>query len=95
MDLYIYYTVNPADATDVARRIGALQRHLASAYDIKSHLKQRLDEPAALETWMEIYNDVPTGFDRVIAQASKEHGIDGLIQGIRHVEYFADLAPCA
>ncbi len=95
MDVYIYYVVGIADATHLRPRVMAVQQQLATAYEVTSQLKLRVDDDSASQTWMEIYHQVPAGFPDVIERAAAEAGIDDLIQGCRHVEVFRDFELCA
>lgn len=95
MDLYIYYKVDPAAAIDLAHRVMAMQSRLASNERVTAALRRRPGEQDGMQTWMEVYRDVPPGFDAALAQALDESGIDGLISGQRHTEIFVELPACA
>ena len=94
MDVYIYYTVAAIDARRVRQRVMAVQERLADAYQITTQLKLRVDDVGVSQTWMEIYENVPAGFQRVIEHAAEEAGIRDLLQGPRHVEVFRDFELC-
>ena len=95
MDLYIYYKVGAAAAGELAGRVKALQAALAASHRVAATLKRRPGEQDGLQTWMEVYPDVPTGFDAALAQAVSGSGIDALITGQRHTEIFVDIPACA
>lgn len=95
MDIYLYYTVREVDAALTRTRVAALQHRLGNAYDIKPTVRRRPEQRDGLQTWMEIYPDVPTGFDSVIEQAADEEGLTELATNGRHVEVFIELPPCA
>lgn len=95
MDLFIYYKVGADAAVELARRVAALQAALASSQHVRVALKRRPGEQDGLQTWMEVYADVPAGFDAALAQAVSGSGIDGLITGRRHTETFVDIPACA
>lgn len=95
MDLYIYYKVDPAAAAELASRVMAMQSSLASRLGVAAALRRRPGEQDGRQTWMEIYPDVPPGFDAALLQALGETGIDGLIAGPRHTEIFMELQECA
>lgn len=95
MDIYLYYTIHEADAALTGARVAALQRRLGSAYDIKAVVRRRSETRDGLQTWMEIYSDVPMGFDSVIEQAARDEGLDEVAISGRHVEIFTELPPCA
>ena len=95
MDIYLYYTIRETDAAVAQARVVALQQRLGNAYEITTALRRRPETRDGLQTWMEIYRDVPASFDRVIAQAAAEEGVTELAGNGRHVEYFMKLPPCA
>ena len=95
MDIYLYYTIREADAANARARVDALQRRLAADYNITTGLRRRPETHDGLQTWMEIYPEVPQGFDSVIEQIAAEEGVTALTTNGRHVEYFMELPPCA
>ncbi|GAA4011609.1 DUF4936 family protein [Actimicrobium antarcticum] len=95
MDIFVYYTIRSQDAALARQRAAALRQRMAAGYDIAVQLKRRPEEKEGLQTWMEIYQDVPPGFDTVIEHVAAEEGLAMLSQGYRHIEHFEDLAPCA
>ena len=94
MDIYLYYTVRELDAAATHTRVTALQHRLGKQYDIKPAVRRRPETRDGLQTWMEIYPDVPIGFDSVIEQAAREEGLSELATNGRHVEVFIALPPC-
>lgn len=94
MDLYVYYKVDPSAAAELAPRVVVMQSKLASNQHIRAALRRRPGEQDGKQTWMEVYPDVPAGFDALLAQAVGESGIGGLIDGPRHTEIFVELAAC-
>ena len=95
MDLYIYYKVDPAAAAGLAASVAAMQARLSASHRVAAVLRRRPGEQDGRQTWMEVYPDVPAGFDAVLAQAVDESGIAGLISGPRHTEIFVELQACA
>jgi hypothetical protein len=95
MDLYIYYKVDAAVATDLAARVAAMQARLSVSHRVAAVLRRRPGEQDGRQTWMEVYPDVPAGFDSALAQAVGESGIAGLVSGPRHTEIFVELQACA
>lgn len=95
MDIYLYYTIREVDAAMANVRVTAMQQRLANAYTITTSLRRRPEIRDGLQTWMEIYLNVPAAFDRVIEQAAVEEGVSELAATGRHVEYFMELPPCA
>ncbi|WP_050467625.1 DUF4936 family protein [Herbaspirillum chlorophenolicum] len=99
MDLYIYYRVLPAQTQVLQARLKAVQAVLQTRFDVTVGIKRRPGEQDGKQTWMEIYERLPSGqeddFSRALEQALAEAGIPALIDGPRHVEHFEDVALCA
>jgi hypothetical protein len=95
MDLYIYYKVDPAAAAGLAAKVATMQAQLCASHRVAAALRRRPGEQDGRQTWMEVYPDVPAGFDAALAQAVAESGIGGLIDGPRHTEIFVELEACA
>lgn len=95
MDLYIYYRVRREDAQTLQRHVEAMQRCLSQEYGIVIQLKRRPEEKEGRQTWMEIYQAIPAGFDTALEHAVMQAGLTGLIDGSRNVEYFLDVSSCA
>ncbi|MGH8807334.1 MAG: DUF4936 family protein [Noviherbaspirillum sp.] len=95
MDLYIYYQVRGTNTPALRTRMDALQRCLSREYDIVSGLKRRPGEKDGLQTWMEIYQAVPAGFQAALEQAVAQAELTALIEGQRHIEHFVDVSSCA
>ncbi len=95
MDVYVYYRVRDALSAELQTRASALQAGLRRACGVHSRLKRRPGSTDGLQTWMEIYLDIPEDFDAVLERAVAEANLLPLIDGSRHVEYFLDCSPCA
>nr|WP_314629047.1 DUF4936 family protein [uncultured Noviherbaspirillum sp.] len=95
MDLYIYYKVDACAAPDLAARIAVMQSELANRLGVVAVLRRRPGEQQGKQTWMEVYPDVPPGFDAALAQAVSDSGIEALVSGPRHTEIFVELQACA
>ncbi|BEV15994.1 DUF4936 family protein [Herbaspirillum sp. DW155] len=99
MDLYIYYRVERVHADALFGKIKGVQAMLQARLGISGALKRRPGEQDGLQTWMEIYNDIPPSaapeFTQTLARALDDSGARVLISGERHVEQFEDVAPCA
>jgi hypothetical protein len=91
MDIYIYYAIRDADCALAQRRVHALQQQLIDAYQIRAHCKRRPETHDGLQTWMEIYLDVPSSFDSVIEPAAAAAGLTDMAQNGRHIEHFMEL----
>lgn len=95
MDLYIYYKVDPVAAEELAPRVTAMQAALAASHNADAAIRRRPGEQNGLQTWMEVYLDVPAGFDAVLFEAVTGSGVATLISGQRHTEIFVDIDACA
>ena len=95
MDIYLYYTIRESDAGTARARVDAMHRRLENTYAIAPVLRRRPETRDGLQTWMEIYPNVPDHFDHVIEQLAAEEGISELATNGRHVEYFMEMPPCA
>lgn len=95
MDLYIYYRVPCEHALALQERVAALQLSMSREYGIVAGLKRRPEEKDDRQTWMEIYQAVPEGFDTVLEGAVARAGLSELIDGRRNTEYFVDVSTCA
>ena len=94
-DLYIYYRVPAAQAAELQERAAAMQRCLREEYGIVAELKRRPEEKDGCQTWMEVYEAVPPGFEDALERALAREGLAGLIDGQRHTEIFVDVCSCA
>jgi hypothetical protein len=90
MDAYIYYRVPAAHAGRFHARAAAMQARLSKRHGIVAQLKRRPAEKDGLHTWMEVYCDIPAGFDAILAQALTAADLTALIAGERHTELFMD-----
>ena len=95
MDLYIYYRVPSAAATELRQRVQAMQAQLAAGSGVVAALKKRPVEKDGMQTWMEVYPAVPDGFENLLEQAVAHAGLAALIDGERHTEHFLDFTSCA
>jgi hypothetical protein len=95
MDLYIYYRVRCEDAQSLQAKVVAMQRGISEQSGIATALKRRPEEKDGQHTWMEVYSAVPQGFEATIERAFAQAGLDAMIAGPRHTEYFLDCSECA
>lgn len=94
MDLYIYYRVRSEDAKALQAQAAAMQHALSAEYGIVTGLKRRPETKDNCQTWMEIYEAVPDGFDAILEAAVAKAGLSALIDGQRHTEHFLDVSSC-
>lgn len=95
MDLYVYYRVPAACASQLRQRVREMQAQLAADHGIVTSLKRRPNEKDGKQTWMEIYLAVPDGFEEALERAVAQASLYPLIDGQRHAEHFLDIPPCA
>ena len=77
-------TASPPAAAHAQRRPG-----------MRCGLQQRLGAGTSGQTWMEVYLDVPTGFEARLEAAWSSSAMPPLLDGVRHTEHFLDCLPCA
>jgi hypothetical protein len=90
--VYVYYRI-AADNAAARDTVAALFAAVAAATGVVGRLLARCDNAA---TWMEIYEPVPDAgaFVRRLAMLANTHPVAALaVDGERHVECFAPLAP--
>lgn len=95
MDLYIYYRVAAGNTAALAPRVSGMQQRLSREFAVPSALKRRPGEKDGCQTWMEIYQAAPAGFEAALELAVMREGLADLIDGPRHTEIFVDVASCA
>lgn len=95
MELYIYYRVRAENAAALRQHVTDMQRCLSRDYGIVTALKRRPEERDGLQTWMEIYQALPEGFEAILERAVLQSSLPALIEGQRHTEHFVDVSSCA
>jgi hypothetical protein len=95
VDLYVYYSLRPADAGKAEALVREMQARLSATHGAHASLKRRPHLKDGLLTWMEVYTAVAEGFQVSLAQAAAESGLLELLAGARHTEVFVDVSACA
>lgn len=95
MDLYIYYRVRNEDAAALQVRVTAMQHRLAIDCGVAGSLKRRPEEKDGRQTWMEVYQAVPVGFEATLDAAVAHGALAELTDGPRHTEHFMEIPACA
>lgn len=95
MDLYVYYRVATEHEQELQTRVTAMQSLLKTHYPVAVALKRRPEAKDGRHTWMEVYVDVPNGFETDLAAAVNTAAVAELIDGDRHIELFLDITACA
>jgi hypothetical protein len=93
IDLYVYYKVRDEHAERLASLVCAFQARMIQPG--AARLLRRPDSKDGLQTWMEVYPDVPDRFADELETAAAGAGFEGLIEGPRRVEVFVEFPPCA
>ncbi len=93
IDLYVYYKVREEHAERLAGLVCAFQARMIQAG--AARLLRRPESKDGVQTWMEVYPDVPEHFAEQLETAAAGAGFDGLIDGPRRVEVFVEFPPCA
>jgi len=96
--VYLYYRVKPENVAQLRARANFMQSQLASRHGIAGFLKRsesgaQSSEPA-LETWMEVYPDLPAEREALVESAIRDAGLPELIEGERRKEVFVDMSGC-
>ena len=87
--LYVYYRVPVIDAASLRARVVAMQDGLFDETGVRGRLTKR---PAAVdgeETWMEIYEHVPSGFEARL-EAAAATSLPTTRLAARRIERFVD-----
>ena len=93
VDLYVYYKVRDEHAARLAPLVCALQARLLQPG--AARLLRRPHSQDGLQTWMEVYPDVPESFAASLEAAASTAGFGNLVHGPRRVEVFMEFPPCA
>jgi len=93
IDLYVYYKVRDEHAERLASLVCAFQARMIQPG--AARLLRRPGSKDGLQTWMEVYPDVPDRFAETLETAAAAAGFAGLIEGPRRVEVFVEFPPCA
>ena len=93
IDLYVYYKVRDEHAEELAPLVCALQATVIQPG--AARLLRRPGSTDGVQTWMEVYPDVPETFAAELEAAANNAGLEGLVQGPRRVEVFTEFPPCA
>lgn len=88
MDCYIYYKSELGHATQIVHSVELLRAELMGKIRHRVQLQRRPICNNGLITWMEIYHDVPEGFEQIINVAVAKSGLPTWILGERRLEYF-------
>lgn len=95
MDIFVYYRVPVASVATLLPAVLSMQQSVASHCSVAVSLKRRPEEKDGCQTWMEVYSQVPENFLSELDAAVSAAGLMNVIDGLRHIETFVDVAACA
>ncbi len=95
MDCYIYYQTAEVHAPEVLVQLGQIKQSLAGELGVGLQLQRRTEATEGMLTWMEIYRQIPNGFEACLSGILSQSSLMPLIHGTRHAEYFEDAISCA
>ena len=91
MHLYVYYRVDERRAAALLAKVKRMQQRLGSQHERSFMLRRRVEvDHTGTKTWMEIYENVPAGFEQILNEAAGGERLQDDIVGERHVERFED-----
>lgn len=93
MNRYIYYRVPLRHTAALQQRVQALQGQLARETGVCGELLRRGEAEGEVLTWMEVYRNIPAGFDAALQLAEHQHDLAVLIVGKRYVDDFEPVPP--
>ena len=94
MALYIYYRVRPDQAQAALRGARRLLARVGERTGVTGSLMIRSDAAAQpVQTWMEVYDEVPSALCAVLDEELPASGLLAAIDGPRHSERFELLGP--
>lgn len=89
--LYIYFRIPDARAGEARPHWHRWMETVAEATGIGGTLMRRPEVANGLQTWMECYADVPPAFEATLDGLWRQSGLQGWLDGERHMERFVDL----
>ncbi|WMW78899.1 DUF4936 family protein [Undibacterium cyanobacteriorum] len=87
MHCYVYFKAHLNNQTAVLQCLTRLQTSLRQL-GLKPEVQKRPNAHDGIETWMEIYRDIPEDFEETLAKTVSQSGLYSHIIGKRHLEYF-------
>ena len=87
MHCYVYFKAHLSDRGVVMNCLTHLQTSLHQR-GIAAEVQKRPNVHDGVETWMEIYRDIPENFEEILAKIVSQSELDTYIIGKRHLEYF-------
>lgn len=94
MDCYVYFKAEVRHRQQVILQVSRLISQIRQLHGITGMLQCRPQASQGLQTWMEVYRDVPEDFSAYLHSAVDATDLAGLIHGERHHEYFMDVSLC-
>lgn len=94
MNCYIYFKADSGLEVDILKAEKQLQQLLMSRHQICGRVQRRPAVAGVPHTWMEVYHNVPSGFDILLNRVLEQTLFADLQYSERHVEYFLDVDVC-
>ncbi len=88
LNRYIYYRVQVELTPLLLQQVRLMFRQIQDQTSVRCELARRAHADPGFHTWMEIYHDIPDGFDEILSTFEKQAGLASLIEGTRHVDDF-------
>lgn len=91
LHLYVYYKVRKADAANMREAVEKVQSRLSERTGLRFYLRRRRGSDGSdADTWMEIYEHVPAGFEQELDALVADAELESRTVGGRHIERFED-----
>lgn len=90
MHCYVYFKSLVKHEEQVQSCFAKLSQSIANM-GFSVQFQRRPETKDGLQTWMEIYSNVPDHFDQMIAAVVSESGLQAFVVGARHHEYFIEV----
>lgn len=88
LNRYIYYRV-PVEMTPLLlQQVWLMFKQIQEQSSVNCELARRAQTEREFHTWMEIYHDIPNGFDEILSACEAQANLAALIDGTRHVDDF-------
>ena len=88
LNRYIYYRVRVELTPLLLQQVRLMFRQIQNQTSVGCELARRAQADQGFHTWMEIYHDVPNGFDEILGNFEEQSRLASLIEGKRYVDDF-------
>lgn len=92
MHCYVYFKAAAEDEQHIRQCFARLRLSLEKiGFNVR--FQRRPEVKDGLQTWMEVYENVPDHFEELIAAVVAESGLNEYIVGARYYERFLEIHP--